>query len=779
MERSLWVRLVLLVAMVLGSVWLVLPSFLEERTIEVDVASTQQEKNTEAWFVTPGAVPEEATAEAIDARLRAAGVGIERVVTEDDRIVVHLQPGTFKDDVEKAVLGPAAPTPQVDLVGPSAVGLDPSTLPASGPERDAAIARALAGATLAAGTTPIAAGVPVHEAGGDVIVAANAPADAATPLVATQGGAIVGWVDPASGETPLHLVGPDEAATRARVLTPVEVAPLPQPVERWKPPVAEAPKEQQPEQAKAWWQAYLPDVKVALGIDLQGGIDLTLQVDQDAAVAASLLRDRRILADEGAKEGKAIEAVRDRSRDALRVAITEDDAALREWVASKLGSTYAYAGVEEAEGKRWQVWEMSETAANQIREQAVDQNLETLRKRVDATGVKEPSIVKMSGGRINIQLPGVKDAQAATAAIGTQATLEFRMVDVDADRGMLSRHVTEAEQALPPDQFEDVEILNDWLRERDYLPPDRVVMFMYDTDPATGKSVRGAPMLVFDDIELTGADIDNALVSWNDQNIPYVHLQMKARGAARFCEITTNNVGKPFAIILDEQIRSAPRINEAICGGSAQITMGNAVNAVDEANMLALVLRTGALTAPVDVGQVQLIGATLGADAIRSGTLAGIIGLAIIFAFMAFRYKVAGLVADFALFMNLMFVIACLALFGATLTLPGIAGLALTTATAVDSNILIYERIREELKLGVNAKKAVEAGFDKALSAILDSNITNAIAGVVLYSYGSGPIKGFAVTLLVGIGTMLIAALVVTRWLLALLTRRADARLSI
>jgi preprotein translocase subunit SecD len=268
-------------------------------------------------------------------------------------------------------------------------------------------------------------------------------------------------------------------------------------------------------------------------------------------------------------------------------------------------------------------------------------------------------------------------------------------------------------------------------------------------------------------------------VNWDQQQQPYVALGFKSRGAQVFCQVTTDNVGKRFAIILDEEIRSTPVIRDRICGGNASIEMGASMNALQDANTLSLVLRTGSLNAPVSVGEVRVMGATLGRDAIRQGTVAAIIGACLVFIYMALWYRLSGIIANIALGMNVLVMMAILAMFGATLTLPGIAGIALTVGMAVDANIIIYERIREELRLGVHARKAVDAGFEKAFSAIMDSNITTAIAGVVLYSYGTGPIKGFAVAMNIGIVTTLITALFVSRTLMELITRSSQARLSI
>jgi len=369
------------------------------------------------------------------------------------------------------------------------------------------------------------------------------------------------------------------------------------------------------------------------------------------------------------------------------------------------------------------------------------------------------------------------DLQQAIAAIGTTAVLEFQLVDEDFSPGELRRHLSEAEAALPDDQYNHDPTLNQWLWRSGAIPSDREVVFRYE-DTADGH-VRNRPVLVYREVMLTGADINNASVAWDNNQQPYVRLEMKPRGGQIFCRVTTDHVNDQFAIILDDETVSTPVIRARICGGVASIEMGSSMDAMDEANSLTLVLRTGSLNAPVSIGEVRNVGSLLGSDAIRSGSIATVIGSVVVLLFMLIWYRKAGLMADLALVLNVLLVLAILGMFGATLTLPGIAGIALTVGMAVDANIIIYERIREELALGQHARKAVDAGFDKGLVAVLDANITTAIAGVVLYSYGTGPIKGFAVTLLVGIATTLITALFVTRTLMELSTRSSSSRLRI
>jgi preprotein translocase subunit SecD len=280
---------------------------------------------------------------------------------------------------------------------------------------------------------------------------------------------------------------------------------------------------------------------------------------------------------------------------------------------------------------------------------------------------------------------------------------------------------------------------------------------------------------------LTGDDVNDAQTNYDPQRGEwYVMLEFKPRGQQVFAQVTGDHVGEQFAIVLDGRVRSAPQIRERI-NGNASITMGggNIQEQADDASMLALVLRSGSLPAPVTTGEIRKIGASLGEQAINEGMLAAGVGSALVLLFAAFYYRVSGVLADITLVLNALLVVALLAVVGATLTLPGICGIALTIGMAVDCNIIIFERIREELRAGRSARKAIDAGFDSAFVAVLDSNVTTLLAGVVLYSYGSGPLKGFAVTLMIGIFTTLFTGVFVSRVLMDLVNRRADARISI
>ena len=531
------------------------------------------------------------------------------------------------------------------------------------------------------------------------------------------------------------------------------------------------------------WKALLPDTTLVLGLDLQGGLDLTLDVGVEEAILSSVSRDVQSVYAVAEDEGIALSSVRRvRGEPVLEVGLENegdlDD--LQTMMATKFRTskgfpTYEYSLTGDEDGLH--KFELTDDQADEIKHQSMEQALETLRKRVNETGVKEPSIVRKGDRRINIQLPGVSDLDTAFEAIGTSAILEFFMVDEDFDQAALEKAILAAEQTLPAEEYNDDDALNEWLVETGRIGRNNRVLWEYTQTPE-GNDVRNIPYALIDKIELTGDDVNDAQTGWDQFNRPVVLLRFKPAGGQRFGDLTGENVGKRFAIVLDRRVESAPNINERISGGSAQISMGQSDNAQNDARVLAMVLRTGALPAPVTVGDVRLVGPQLGQDSIDAGRNATLIGGLLVILAMAFYYRKIGLVANVALALNVVFVMAMLAAFGATLTLPGIAGIVLTVGMAVDANIIIYERIREELAVGKNARSAVDAGYQHALSAVLDANITTGIAGIVLYSYGTGPIKGFAVTLLIGILTTLFTAIFVSRTFLDFVVRKSSARLA-
>ena len=539
---------------------------------------------------------------------------------------------------------------------------------------------------------------------------------------------------------------------------------------------------------KQWYDFLISEARLSLGLDLQGGLDLALEVDVDAALDSVVKRELLPIRESASRDGVGLVEVRKQPgqpvvmlQPAVGVGLSDTTAFME-----KRFPRYEYKNNVTIDNVEWLTYQLRESEAKSIRESAVEQALETLRNRIDETGVREPTIVRQGENRISVQIPGLVDPSQAAEAIGTTALLEFKMVDEDLskDQPAMVRLVEEAKLALAPDVFANDDALNDHLWAKGALPANRRLMFEYTRgeDNKLRRSENPDQMyIVIDEVMIAGDDINNASTSQGQMANYEVIIQFKPVGARKFAEITEKNVGRRFAIILDNQVRSAPSIRQAILGGTASITMGSGSPQQQfvEASNLALVLRTGSLPAPVTIAGKRQIGPGLGADAIRDGQLATGIGFGLVVLFMVAYYRMSGVVSIIAIVLNVLFGFAMMASAGATLTLPGITGIALTIGMAVDCNIVIYERIREELRLGRNSRAATDTGFDKALWGVLDSNITTMIAGVVLYTYGTGPIRGFAVTLMIGIISTLYTGIFVSRTLMDFLTRKASARLSI
>ena len=384
--------------------------------------------------------------------------------------------------------------------------------------------------------------------------------------------------------------------------------------------------------------------------------------------------------------------------------------------------------------------------SDQIKKNALDQALETIRNRIDQFGVSEPEITLQGTDRILIQLPGVKDPQRAKSLIGRTALLEFKLVDEEGD----------IEAAL-----------------KGNIPEGDILLYQRVVDPKTG-GVKKVPYLLKEKTLMTGEILKDARVALDSQfHEPYIALEFDDIGAKLFEQITGANVKKRLAIILDDNVYSAPVIQERIAGGRAQIT-GRFTT--DEANELAIVLRAGALPAPVRIIEERTVGPSLGQDSIRMGIISVLISAGLVVLFMIFYYRVAGMIADVALILNTILVFAILALFRATLTLPGIAGLVLSIGMAVDANILIHERIKEELRWGKTPRAAIDQGYHRAFTTIIDSNVTTIIAALFLYQFGTGPVRGFAVTLFWGITANIFTAVFVTRWIFDYLTLKVRVK---
>ncbi len=475
-----------------------------------------------------------------------------------------------------------------------------------------------------------------------------------------------------------------------------------------------------------------PHNQISLGLDLQGGMHLVLEVDTAKAVAGQVERISQEVLDQLKKE--RIRKVSLDRIDGTKITATIRYPEILEKFNALLKENFAFLkrSQKQDNGVTIVTMELVEEESDQVEKLAVDQALETIRNRIDQFGVAEPDIRRQGENRMLIQLPGIKDTDRAKDLIGRTALLEFKLVDD-------TRDVNAAVQGN--------------------VPAGREVLYRVDVDAASGKTSK-VPLLLKRRTLLTGASLTNARVDFDQFNIPFVSINFDKKGARVFERITGDNVNKRLAIVLDDTVASAPVIQEKIAGGQARIT-GNFT--LDEAKDLAIVLRAGALPAPVNILEERTVGPSLGADSIQKGLISMCIGGILVIFFMIIYYKGAGIIADVALILNIILIAGGLAGFKATLTLPGIAGIILTIGMAVDANVIIFERIREELTLGRTPRAAIDAGYDRASLTILDANVTTLIAAVVLFQFGTGAIKGFAVTLSLGVIASLFTALVMSR----------------
>ena len=425
---------------------------------------------------------------------------------------------------------------------------------------------------------------------------------------------------------------------------------------------------------------------------------------------------------------------------------------------------------------------MAKITKTNIEEQSVSKSIEVIRNRIDEFGVTEPEIVSQGDDRIIVQLPGVKDIERAKELIGKTAKLEFKMVNDSVSPATLDGWIKKTEAAginfKKGQRFSQyIQTVNEYLKKD--IPAGYELAFEKTVNKLNNELTAKIPYLVDATPQITGEALQDARVQIDQQkNEPYVSLNFKSSGAKAFEEVTGKNIGKRMAIILDGNVYSAPTIQAKIGGGRAQITLGTGGynKVLKEARDLALVLRAGALPVQLDFLEQRTVGPSLGEDSILRARAAALIGAALVFIFLLIYYKLSGAIAIVTLVLNIIFVLGILVGFDATLTLPGIAGIALTIGMAVDANIIIYERIREEVRKGLGYYKAVEGGFAQAFWTILDANITTALAGLCLLNFGTGPIKGFAVTLLIGIFCTIYTAYFVSKQLFAFYMNKVEGQ---
>ena len=477
----------------------------------------------------------------------------------------------------------------------------------------------------------------------------------------------------------------------------------------------------------------LPGQKINLGLDLQGGSHLLLRVDMAVVIEERLEGVAETIRQEFRTNKIRFSGLDVRNSEVrVRLRNADDDAAAQN-VFRDFGSDFNIA----ADGPAYRIT-FTEAGQAAVQTSTLEQSMEIIRRRIDPDGTKEPVIQQQGAERILVQLPGVDDPEEVKRLLGRTAKLTFQLVDT-------SITPTEA-------------------RDRGRVPPGTVLLPSDQDD--------GQFFVVEKRVMVSGELLETAQATFDQNNRPSVSFTLNATGAKKFGRVTGTNIGRPFAIILDDKVVSAPTIQSQIFG-SGQIT-GNF--SVAETNELALILRAGALPAPLIVMEERSIGPGLGADSVAAGQIAATVGLILVIIYMVLSYGLFGLLADVALAVNVVLILGALSAIQATLTLPGIAGIVLTMGMAVDANVLVFERIREELRRGRNVMAAIEGGYSRAISTIIDANLTTLFAAMFLYIFGSGPIKGFAVTLAIGIATSLFTAVMVTRMLIIIWLERKRPR---
>jgi preprotein translocase subunit SecD len=493
------------------------------------------------------------------------------------------------------------------------------------------------------------------------------------------------------------------------------------------------------------WPSWLPGQQINLGLDLQGGSHLLLQVDTKTVIAERLsgVEDsvRRLLRSAkikykglGVRNLAVVFSARDPSQAEIVEAKLDDE--FKATTLNQFGSPTKEVLVEAIGGGGFSLT-LTEDAISARIDSTVEQSIEIIRRRIDETGTREPIIQRQGKERILVQLPGVDDPERIKKLLGKTAKLNFHMVDeVNSQSASLSG-------SAPPGSM--------------WVPSDEV-----------GPSGRPENVLVRKRIRVGGDRLVDAQATFQD-NQPVVSFRFDSVGGRKFGDTTKDNVGKRLAIVLDKKVISAPRVNEPILGGSGIISGSFTVQGAQD---LALLLRAGALPAPITIMEERTVGPGLGQDSIDAGQIASIIGLIFVVIYMILSYGIFGVMANCALFINIALILALLSGLQATLTLPGIAGIVLTIGMAVDANVLVFERIREEVANGRTPISSIDAGYRRAITTIIDANLTTLIAAVLLFAFGSGPIKGFAVTLSIGIMTSMFTAIMVTRLLIVLWLRR-------
>ncbi len=530
-----------------------------------------------------------------------------------------------------------------------------------------------------------------------------------------------------------------------------------------------------------WWPS---QDKLSYGLDIQGGLHLVLGIDVEKAVQERINKLSYTMKTELDKEKNITFGevkVIDPSTGTIRIFFNSpnDKQAVQDYMEdTRFGQGQVFQTLDVT--NEYIESRFYEAELRNFKKSLVDRTIETIRNRIDEFGVKEPTIAAQSDDRILVQLPGVEDSAQAKNLINQTAKLEFMIVDSEFMPGTprmeeVMGWVQEVEEKEGFNLGQENMRYSDYVARinaalKDRLPKDRIIRFEKAENAKTLEAGK-IPYVLQTDAMMGGETLSDAAVSLDQVGQPIVVFSFDAKGAKEFGDLTTKHVKKLLAIVLDGVVQTAPNLREPITGGRGQIEMGRSGDrqkSIDDANVTAMVLRSGALPAELEQLEERTVGPTLGKDSIERGQFAGLVGAVLVFLFMLIYYKSYGALADLALALNVTMILAILTSLQATLTLPGVAGIVLTIGMAVDANVIIFERIKEEMAKGAGLLGAIKEGYARAFTAILDANITTAAVCVVLMYFGTGPIRGFAITLLIGIITSMFTAIFFTRTLLNL-----------
>lgn len=514
----------------------------------------------------------------------------------------------------------------------------------------------------------------------------------------------------------------------------------------------------------SWW----PAKKLNYGLDIQGGIQLVMGADVESVIKTTVVRQTAAIKTEMEKQGVTLKGFGTTVAQTGAFEILTSSMDDSKKVEAMLNKNYAGSiqvlstNADKVEVKYFDAYMIDQ------KQNIIKQAIETIRNRIDEFGVAEPSITQQGADRILVQLPGMADAEKAKQLINTTAKLDFMVVSYAKSPAEIATLISEAEKAgnysmATMKYNEYIAKLNEDLKGK---LPEKTVIYFEKRENVKTMQAGSQPLLLETDTDLTGDVLDNAAVSFDQYGSPEVALRFNSVGATKFAELTEKNIKKQMAVVLDKVVKTAPTINTKIPNGSAVITLGRSGDrqtVLDEAKLIATALRAGALPVSLEQLEERRVGPSLGKDALQKAQFAAILGAIIIMIFMLVYYKGMGAITDVALLLNIISIFAILGSLGATLTLPGIAGMALTVGFAVDANVLINERIREEFRHGMSIQTAIQEGYSRAMSAILDSNITTAATACVLLYFGTGPVRGFAVTLLAGLATTLFANVFISK----------------